>query len=228
MNPLQPSRRSAFAGLASAVTVLLAGSKFADAQERAAAVFQPAVHPQDAWLDAIPGKHRTFIDSSTVNGGATALLYAFNLFYANKSDYSLTEQDIAVVVGFRHDSISFAFNDAMWAKYAATMNEIPKLTDPKTKRPPTSNLFLSGDYGAELPNFGSTIQDLVKLGAHFAVCKAAARGVASSIATNTGQDMNVVLAELAANTVPNSHLVTAGVVTVNRAQEHGYTLLTAL
>jgi hypothetical protein len=34
--------------------------------------------------------------------------------------------------------------------------------------------------------------------------------------------------ELSANLIPNGHLVAAGVVAVNRAQEYGYTLLTAL
>lgn len=227
MDREQPSRRSSLAAFASAVGALLIGSRVADAQDHVTK-FQPAIHPQDAWLDALAGKHRTFIDTSTVNGGGTALLYAFNLFYANKSDYSLSDQDVSVIVGFRHESISFGFNDAMWAKYTAPMNEIPKLTNPKTKQPPTTNLFLSVDYGTDLPNFGTTIQDLVKMGTHFAVCKAAARGLASSIADATGQDLNSVLAELTANMIPNSHMVMAGVVTVNRAQEHGYTLLTAL
>ena len=60
-------------------------------------------HPQDAWLDTVPGKHRTFIDASTVSGGSS-LLYAYNLYAANKSDYSLAERDVAVVVCFRHSA----------------------------------------------------------------------------------------------------------------------------
>ena len=34
--------------------------------------------------------------------------------------------------------------------------------------------------------------------------------------------------ELAANLVPNSHMVAAGIVAVNRAQERGFTLVTAI
>ena len=34
--------------------------------------------------------------------------------------------------------------------------------------------------------------------------------------------------ELITNTIPNSGMVSAGVLAVNRAQEYGYTLLTAL
>ncbi|MDP1890997.1 MAG: hypothetical protein Q8K55_08905, partial [Gemmatimonadaceae bacterium] len=30
--------------------------------------FKPARHPQDDWMDAIPGKHRLFLDAVTANG----------------------------------------------------------------------------------------------------------------------------------------------------------------
>ena len=66
------------------------------------------------------------------------------------------------------------------------------------------------------------------MGTHFAVCGMASRGLASSIAADTGLDADAVYKELMANTIPNSHVVSAGVLAVNRAQEHGYTLLTAL
>jgi len=40
-------------------------------------------------------------------------------------------------------------------------------------------------------------------------------------------DAETIYTELVANTIPNSHMVAAGVLAVNRAQEYGYTLLTA-
>jgi hypothetical protein len=116
----------------------------------------------------------------------------------------------------------------MWGKYAKAMNATPQLTDPSTKQSPTTNLFYSVDYGTALPNFGSTIQDLVKQGTHFAICAMATRGLADSIASQTGANADTLYKELVANTIPNSHMVTAGVLAVNRAQEYGYTLLTAL
>jgi hypothetical protein len=84
------------------------------------------------------------------------------------------------------------------------------------------------DYDTALPNFGSTIQDLVRQGTHFAICAMATRGLAGGIASETGGDADSIYKELVANTIPNSHMVTAGVLAVNRAQEYGYTLLTAL
>ena len=220
------SRRSLVQGLG-ATFALMFGAGVANAQSRVTQ-FQPARHPQDAWLDAIPGKHRTFIDASTVDGGGSALLYAYNLYLANRSDYSLAERDVAVVVCFRHSATAFGFNDAMWAKYPKAMNSTPKLADPKTKQPPTTNLYYSVDYGSELPNLGSTIQDLVKWGTQFAICGMATKGLAGSIAADTGGDADAIYKELIANTVPNGHMVTAGVLAANRAQEYGYTFLTAL
>jgi len=226
MNPERSTRRS-FATALGAAFAFAVGSRVTSAQGRTT-TFQPARHPQDAWLDSIPGKHRTLIDTATVNGGGSALLYAYNLYAANKSDYSLAERDVAVIVCFRHSSTSFGFNDAMWGKYGATMNKTVQLTDPKTRQPPTTNLYYSVDYGTDLPNYGCTIQDLVKFGTHFAVCGMASRGLAEGIAADTGANAEAVYRELMANTIPNSHVVTAGVLAVNRAQEHGYTLLTAL
>jgi hypothetical protein len=222
----QPTRRS-FAAAFGALLASTLGSGVASAQARATR-FQPARHSQDGWLDSIPGKHRTFIDASTVAGGGAALLYAYNLYEANRKDYALPARDVAVVVCFRHFSTAFGFNDAMWAKYGTTMNKTVQLTDPNTKQPPVTNLFYSADYGAALPNLGSTIQDLVKGGTHFAICGMASRGLAESIASDTRGDAGTVYRELLANQIPNSHMVSAGVLAVNRAQEYGYTLLTAL
>src|ERR1041385_7554605 len=102
MTTTTATRRSMVQGLG-ATFALMFGTAAANAQSRVTR-FQPSRHPQDAWLDVIPGKHRTFIDASTVDGGGSALLYAYNLYLGNKSDYSLSEHDVAVVVCFRHSA----------------------------------------------------------------------------------------------------------------------------
>jgi hypothetical protein len=190
--------------------------------------FQPVRHPQDSWLDAIPGTHRTFIDASTVSGGGSALIYAYNLYAANKSAYSLPERDVAIVICFRHSATSFGFNDAMWAKYGSTMHKTTQLLDPKTQQPPTTNLFLTVDYGFALTNLGETIEAEAKLGTRFAICGTATRGLAEAIAAETAGNADAIYKELTSNAIPNSRMVAAGVLAVNRAQEYGYTLLTAL
>jgi hypothetical protein len=230
METMPLSRRSVMTGVGAAIGAAAAvvfGSKAAVAQT-ARAPFQPARHDQDAWLDTVPGKHRTFIDASTVSGAGEAILYASNLYDANASGYSLTDADIAVVVCLRHFATTFAYNDAIWAKYGKVFSGMLNFTDPKTKQPPATNLLNSPDYGMALSNFGRTIPAVTKRGTHFAVCDMATHFFSMQLATQTGGNADAIYKELAANLIGNSHLVPAGVVAVNRAQERGYTLLTAL
>ncbi len=220
------TRRSMISGMGAAVAVFALESSTAGAQT-AARRFQPVRHSQDAWLDAVAGKHRTFIDASTASGAGEAMLYANNLYAANKSGYALPEGDIVVVACLRHFATAFAFNDAMWAKYGKPMSALLQFTDPKTKQAPATNL-LNSDYGMQLTNLGNTIDSVVKRGTRFAVCDMATHFFAGQIAMASGGNADAVYKELVANTIPSSHMVAAGVVAVNRAQEYGYTLLTTL
>jgi len=222
-----PERRSMLSALAASVAAFALGSRSAAAQTPAAR-FQAARHPQDAWLDGLAGTHRTIIDASTTNGAGEAMLYANNLYEANKSGYALQERSVAVVVCLRHFATVFAFNDVIWGKYGKVMSGMLNFTDPKTKAAPATNLLTSADYGMTLPNFGNTIDSVVKRGTQFAVCDMATHFFAAQLAMQTGGNAEAAYKELVANTIPNSHMVAAGVLAVNRAQEHGYTLLTTL
>jgi len=221
------ARRSMMSGLgAAAVGVALTARPAAG--QNAAGRFQAARHQQDAWLDAVAGRHRSFIDASTARGAGEAMLYANNLYVANKSGYALPESDIVVVACLRHFATAFAFNDAMWAKYGKPLSMIAEFTDPKTKQAPSANLLNSAEFGLALPNLGTTIDSVVKRGTRFAVCDMATHFFAAQVAMMTGGNADAVYKELVANTIPNSHMVAAGVVAVNRAQEYGYTLLSTL
>jgi hypothetical protein len=126
----------------------------------------------------------------------------------------------------RHFATPFAFTDAIWAKYGKAMGELLQFNDPKTKQPPTTNLYNSAAYGMALPNLGNTIDGLIKRGAHFAICDMATHFIATQLAGSSG-DAQAIYKEFAANAIPNSHFVPAGVVAVSRAQEHGYALIYA-
>ncbi len=190
--------------------------------------FTPARHAEDDWLDAVPGAHRTFIDASTPAGAGEAILYANNLYVANKSAYGLEEPSVTVVVCLRHFATAFAFNDAIWAKYGAPLSALLGFTDPKTTQAPGTNLLNSADYGLSLPSFGNTIESVTKRGTRFAVCDMATHFVATQLAQATSGDAAAIYEELKLNLIPASHLVAAGVLAVNRAQERGYTLLNTL
>ncbi|HKC56604.1 MAG TPA: hypothetical protein VKC35_10790 [Vicinamibacterales bacterium] len=221
------ARRSIVSGLGAAVAAFALVPGPAGAQTPATR-FQPARHQEDAWLDTIAGKHRVFIDASTARGAGEAMLYANNLYVANKSGYSLPENDIVVVACLRHFATVFAFNDAIWAKYGKVLGMMVEFTDPKTRQAPSTNLLNSAEYGMALPNLGTTIDSVVKRGTRFAVCDMATHFFAGGIAAQAGGNADAVYKELVGNTIPNSHMVPAGVVAVNRAQEYGYTLLSTL
>jgi hypothetical protein len=181
--------------------------------------FKPSRHAQDAWMNNLPGRHRTIIDTVSAKGVAEGLLFARNMFVANASGYGLKDADVAIIVCVRHGSTGFGFNDAMWAKYGAQLGG-PDFTDPTTKKAPTTNLYNSASFGV-----GVTIEAVVTRGAHFAVCAMAAQRLAGQIASTAGLSADAVFKELTSNLIPNSHMVAAGVVAVNRAQEYGYTFL---
>ncbi len=219
-------RRSWMSVFGAAAAALALRPQAAQAQATAGR-FQPARHGEDAWFDALPGKHRTVIDSFSVKGGGDALLFANNLFVANAAGYQLTDADVAVVVTLRHSSTAFAFTDAMWAKYGKGLAEGLALTDPKTGQTPTINLFNATGYGTSLPNYGQTIGAVAKRGVHFAVCQMATRRLSGQVAASVGSTPDAIYKELTSNLVPNAHMVAAGVIAVTRAQEYGYTVLSA-
>ena len=203
----------------------LAAARPAVAQTSA---FRPRRHAEDAWMETPKVAHRVVIDSAFPSAGGAALLYANNNFIANKTGYGLDAQDIAIIVVLRHLSTPFAFTDAMWAKYGEALSDIVDFKDPATNAAPVTNLYSSGAAGLSLANRGVTIASLAEKNVQFAVCGSAMRFMANAIAQRTKGDANAVYKEFAANLVPNSHIAPAGVVAVNRAQEYGYTLLTAV
>jgi intracellular sulfur oxidation DsrE/DsrF family protein len=191
--------------------------------QSAPVAFQPARHPQDDWLDEIPGKHRFVFDTTSPAGAGAALLYANNYLLANQNAYGLGTGDNAIVIVVRHNSTPFAYNDALWGKYGSVLAERSEIEDPKTKQRPTVNLYNAAGYGVSLPNMGTTVDSLIKRGVHFAVCQMATRRLAGAVAQATGSTADAIYKEITSNLVANAHMVAAGIVTVNRAQERGYT-----
>jgi intracellular sulfur oxidation DsrE/DsrF family protein len=185
------------------------------AEGSADTAWKPARHSQDDWLEKIPGQHRFVFDTTTPDGLALAFTFAGNYFTANHDAYGLEDHDLAVVMVARHKSTSFGYNDAMWAKYGKQFSEQAGLTDPKTKQPPTANLYLD------------RLDPLIKKGVQFAVCQMSSRRIAGAIAQTNGGEVEGVLKELAANLIANARIVPAGIVAVNRAQERGYTFVYA-
>ena len=187
----------------------------------AASPWKPVRHPEDDWFDQPTAKHRFFLDTTSPEALAQALLFARNFFTGNANGYGLADADIAQIICTRHRSTMFAFNDAMWAKYGATMSERANgFVDPKTKQAPTSNFYMTAGSG-EGPT--APLDAVLKRGVRLAVCTLSTRGAATAIAQKTGAKVDDVFKELTDHLVPNARMVPAGIVAVSRAQEHGYT-----
>jgi intracellular sulfur oxidation DsrE/DsrF family protein len=193
----------------------------------AASPWKPVRHPEDDWFEQPAAKHRFFLDTTSPEAFTQALLFARNFYRGNANGYGLADAEIAQIICARHRSTVFAYNDAMWAKYGATLSERSNgFVDPKTKQAPTSNIHMragSGEAGDEPANSGAPLADLLKRGVRMAVCSLSTRGAATAIAKKSGASVDDVFKELTEHLVPNARMVPAGIVAVSRAQEHGYT-----
>lgn len=202
----------------------MAGARAVPAQAAATdAPWRPARHAEDDWYDKIPGVHRFLFDTSSADGMGWAMQFASNYYNANQQSYGLKDSDLAVVIVARHKSTSFAYSDAIWAKYGKQLSEQSEYVDPKTKEAPKINIY--GPAGETLQ--AGKMDALIKKGAQFAVCSTSTRGIATRIAKVNGLEIDAVIKEITSNLIGNAHMVPAGILAVNRAQERGYSFIYA-
>jgi hypothetical protein len=193
------------------------GARPARAQT-AAAPFQPARHPQDEWLDKIPGKHRVVFDVTSSRGVPEALHFANNIYAGNKSMYGLDAADLAVVIILRHSATAFGYSDAIWAKYGKALAAATSYTDPKSSESPKVNPFNATRI--------ETFDEMARRGVQFGVCDTASHNLARRLAGSSG-DADAIYKEMVASMIPSSRLVVVGVIGVTRAQEYGYSVVHA-
>jgi intracellular sulfur oxidation DsrE/DsrF family protein len=212
------SKLGAGAGVVGAAVI----SSAAAAQMPANTTWRPARHAQDDWLEQISGQHRFVFDTNMPEGLSMAIQFAGNYFMANEDGYGLKNSDLAVVIVLRHRTTEFGFNDTMWAKYGKYFSEHSGFTDPRTKEAPAFNFHATPGGGERRPG---RMVELIQRGVHFAVCQRATRNLTERIARDNGGDAEAVYKEIVANLIANSHMVPAGIVAVNRAQERGYSFV---
>jgi hypothetical protein len=211
------ARRSLMSGMSAVAAAFAFGARPASAQT-AAAPFQPARHPQDEWLDKVPGKHRVVFDVISSRGVAEALHFANNIYSGNKSMYGLEQSDLAVVIVLRHSATAFGYSDAIWAKHGKALAAATSYTDPKSSEPPKVNPFNA--------TRSETFDEMAKRGVQFGVCDTASHGLARRLA-GPGGDADATYKEMVASMIPSSRLLVAGVIGVTRAQEYGYSVVHA-
>jgi intracellular sulfur oxidation DsrE/DsrF family protein len=183
----------------------------------------PTDEPQDAWLEQGGRRHRIIFDTISAKGAGEALNFADNFYKANLSGYSIAGADLSAVIILRHFSVVFGFNEAAWAKFGQALSDWGQLAEIGIKTSVAINPYNATPLDPKLFSNGRRLSGVTQEGARFAVCEVAAKAVAFMHSKATGADTNAVLEELKANMIPGAVWVPAGIVTLNRAQERGYT-----
>lgn len=183
-------------------------------------------YAQDAWFDALPGKHRLFLDATEIAEAAGALGFAWNFLRTSQTGYNLRDADQAVIVCLRHNATELAFSNELWQKYGA-------LRDLEYKHPDTGklvkggNVFRPGSANPKSMSDAFTVDGLARRGVHYAVCGLSTRALASQIAGRgaTRDTVEDIMDELVAALPANAHLMASGILAAQRAGEYGYTVL---
>jgi intracellular sulfur oxidation DsrE/DsrF family protein len=205
--------RRTFLAAASGVAAILAPGAAAAATQTTATRPEPKRHAQDDWLDQAPTGHRAVFDCWMSDTAGETIGFAGNWLRVNKDQYGLADGDLAVVIVVRHGSAPFAFSEALWSKYGKILAANMSANDPVAHPIPTTNVH------------AERLKGLAKQGMRLAVCSLSTRRYAGAIAKETGQDPDAVYKEITGNPVGPATFVPAGVVTVTRAQERGYALV---
>jgi intracellular sulfur oxidation DsrE/DsrF family protein len=158
-------------------------------------------------------------DTTTFKAASGAAHFANNFYLANESGYGLKPNTLGVLIILRAMSTPLGYNDAIWTKYGESLAKFMELDGDAAKRAATHNPLYTGG-GRE--GDAVTLASLEQKGARFAVCGSATRGIAAMLAKEAAKSAPEVEAEIKTNLVPHAQIVPAGIVAVNRAQEHGY------
>jgi len=169
----------------------------------------------DAWMKPLKGKHRQFFHAIDIN--ERAMLLSSNFLSAYDESFGAKPGEVNAVIGVHGPALAIGFTDAAWGKYE--LGKTFNVLDPATKEPSLRNVFATGG-----PLAVSTLQGR---GVVFLMCNTALRATSRALATARGETPDAVYADLKASRLPNTILVPAMVIAINRAQEAGFTYLRA-
>ena len=205
-------------GLAAAALGLASAARSRPIQRREDA-WTPAFEPSDAWLDKPGTRHRIAFDMTTFQTAAKGVRFASNFYVANQSGYGLKPEELAVLLILRAEATPLGFASRVWQEHGEQFAKLMDLPPDAAKNATKGNPLLSAAGPIE-----ASLAGLQHNGARFAVCGMATHGIASLLARSAGTDAAAVEADLKGNLIPGALMVSAGIVAVNRAQEHGYAL----
>ena len=165
----------------------------------------------DDWMKPLKGKHRQIFHATVA--ADNAMLMANNFLDAYADAFEAKPGEVNAVIGVHSTALLLGFNDAAWAKYS--LGKVTSVIDPATKEPAVRNIFTRGG------RLG--IEESQKRGVVFLVCNTGLRLRSRLLATERGEAYETVYEDMKAALLPGMILVPAMVVTINRAQEAGFT-----
>lgn len=230
-----PTHRREFLGQVAASAIVLAGAACATPMSAAQTAAtpspsQPGTTPaskwDDSWTTRLTSRHKAVFDSPEIAENATLGVSQATRYINGVHDALGAEAQTVVVI--RHQSIPFAFNDAMWEKYGIGEQAKVKIGDAWATKNPLSgprpgrggaNANANNSANADRPQ--SNLAWLASHGHILLGCDLATRGYAQTLADKTKSTMQAVYDELKANLVTGMILQPNGVYAILRAQEAG-------
>lgn len=208
------ARRGFIAQLSGGLAALVGFAASGAAQESAGAL---AAHSDpDAWMLRAQGEHRQIFHATAPADGA-AMLMAMNFLDVYGSAYGAAPGHVAAVIGVHGPALPIGLNDAAWAKYE--LGKRINVTDPDTTEPAKRNVFAVGGP--------ISIDTAMRRGVVLLVCNVALTLTARSLAAARSLAEAEVYDELKRSVIPGAVIVPGLVVTLNRAQEKGFTYVRA-
>ena len=168
-----------------AAAVMAAGIPWRRVEARSAGAAQQA-GPGD-WLEGLNGTYRCLFDSP-LHGDGFPLVQMRNYIRTHEQTYQTPPSEVNMVGTLYftgpQSSQPLAFTDAMWEKYG--FGEFMGLTDARTGRPLTRNIFYRPQPGDPIPGGESSgIEMLQGRGATFLTCDNSLGGFSRRLASPT-------------------------------------------
>ena len=186
---------------------------------RAGAEQVDSASPDEAWLKRLTGKHRQVFDAVSPNDG-WGLVFASTFINKNMEAYGLKPHEITTVLSLRHMAMPLALNSAMWSKYK--LGQMLNVTDKSTKSPAARNVYANVKPGDVFMD-GASVDSILSRGGIVTACNVALTVLSGMAAGAAGLPAAGAPDEWRANLLPGVVVVPAGVLALNRAQEHNCT-----
>jgi hypothetical protein len=166
-------------------------------------------HPDDAWLDRLPGRERHLFDASeALEGRMLSLIRHYHDTY--RDVFGLRDGEVATVGTLYGGTTCYGLDDSMWRKYRLGGTEA-------TGENPWRVAPVIG--GNRAPT--ASIEALQQRGTAFLLCRAALSTRAGQVADREGLPRPQVLSDMEAHLLPGVVLVASVIVAIQRAQRHG-------